>query len=424
MKRWRVIIRAESPLSLSERKPGGQFRESLPYIPGTVIRGVAAEIMLQAARKDHGCDGVHLADHLKDDLQKRDACPFYRSFISPQAMLFENAYPGEAEAPPHVVPATAVSCKDWPGFKKGGVPEEQCKAAEEPDHHGVFDTLIDRLCWEELMPAGLIYHPDCPRCGGRLDTFGGFYICHNGQYESVRARQRLLTRVALNRRRGVAEDELLYSPSVLAEGTFISGFWGDGLAEEIKRVLDGKTVYLGGGSSRGLGRCQVTVREDSPTNDLADRIGNFNEVLKGRWELYSRLVSQEKRQPWPGDGFFVLDLQADAILKRDGWLPTTVIEEAMLQEATGVRDESLRLWRSYAGLGYRGGWQSAWGLPKETEAVATMGSVYVFWTEDMTKWQTALADLEALGIGYRRTEGFGRVRVCDDFHLILREGAK
>ncbi len=96
----------------------------------------------------------------------------------------------------------------------------------------------------------------------------------------------------------------------------------------------------------------------------------------------------------------------------------------MLQEATGVRDDSLKLVRSYAGLGYRGGWQSAWGLPKETEAVATMGSVYVFWAEDIGRWQAALAGLEATGIGHRRMEGFGRVRVCDEFHLILREGAK
>jgi CRISPR-associated protein Csx10 len=222
----------------------------------------------------------------------------------------------------------------------------------------------------------------------------------------------------------VAEDELLYSPSVLAERTFIGGFWGDGVAEEIKRVLDGKTVYLGGGSSRGLGRCQVTVQEDSPTNDLSDRIVRFNEALRGRWELYNRLLPQEKKQPWPGDGFFVLDLQADAILKRDGWLPATVIDEAMLRGATRVNDDSLRLLRSYAGLDYRGGWQSAWGLPKETEAVVTMGSVYVFCAKDIGKWQTALADLEATGIGDRRAEGFGRVRVCDKFHLILREGAK
>jgi CRISPR-associated protein Csx10 len=424
MKRWRVIIKAESPLSLSERKPGGQFRESLPYIPGAVIRGVVAEIMLEVAKRDHNCDGVHLADHLKDDLQKRDTCSFYQAFVGPRAIIFENAYPGEMEEPPHVLPATAVSCKDWPGFKKGGAPEEKCKAADEPEHHGVFDTLIDRLCWEELRPSGLVYRPVCPICGGRLDAFGGFYIRRNGRYELVGARQRLLTRVALNRRRGVAEDELLYWPSVLAEGVFIGGLWSDGIAEEVKRVLDGKTIYLGGGSSRGLGRCQVTVLEDSLADDLPDRIEEFNKALKERWELYNRLTPLEKRRPWPGNGFFVLDLQADAILKRDGWLPTTVIDEAMLKDATGVKDDSLKLMRSYAGLGYRGGWQNAWGLPKETEAVATMGSVYVFWTEDLGRWQAALADLEALGIGHRRTEGFGRVRVCDEFHLILREGAK
>ena len=156
---------------------------------------------------------------------------------------------------------------------------------------------------------------------------------------------------------------------------------------------------------------------------VEDRIRAFNRVLRRRWNLYKELAGVTEHRYDNGD-FFVIDLQADAILKERGWLPTMVLTAEMLKEATGVADDSLELRRSYATYGYRGGWQSAWGLPKDVEVTAVMGSCYVFWTADIDKWEQALVDLEARGVGERRAEGFGQVRVCDEAHLILREVAQ
>ena len=36
-------------------------------------------------------------------------------------------------------------------------------------------------------------------------------------------------------------------------------------------------------------------------------------------------------------------------------------------------------------------------------------------------WLTALRTLEEQGVGERRREGFGEVRVCDDFHGRIQE---
>lgn len=469
MSEWQAIpfmVIARSPLAIGERKPGGQFRESWPYIPGSLVRGAVAEILLREAKADHDCDGYH-----QDNPEQRESCLFYRTLLGRAPALFGNAYPapydGEYHAPddgmPQVIPATAVTCKDRSGFKRYS--RSGCRLADEPEPHGVFDTLIDRLCCEELKPTGMLYHPSCPRydpanpqCSGRVDKFTGFYVIRRSgggsipfyqwltqkcqpegafKFEKTSVPQRILTRVALNRRRGVAEEGLLYSPFVLTEGKrvpgekgveyqpsrFVALIWAPkDLADVVRDALE-KVDYIGGGASRGLGRVEVRVTERFASATVGERLEAFNQVLRKRWELYKRLGGITEH-PYDKGYFFIIGLQSDAILKRDGWLPTMVLDEEMLREAARVQDASLKLIRSYATYGYRGGWQSAWGLPKEVEVTARMGSCYVFWTQDIGLWEPALAQLEITGVGERRAEGFGRVRVCDEFHLILREVAR
>jgi CRISPR-associated protein Csx10 len=53
-----------------------------------------------------------------------------------------------------------------------------------------------------------------------------------------------------------------------------------------------------------------------------------------------------------------------------------------------------------------------------------MGSVYVFHTSDQIDdgaWRDSLRHLETYGVGDRRVEGYGEVRVCDEFHQEIQE---
>lgn len=418
-------IEVRSPLAVSDRKPGGsQFQEGLDHIPGRVVRGAVAGLLLEGN-----------AEH-SDELRG--------AFFSGE-ILFRNAYPAWERAP-HVLPATAVSCKDDKGFR--------------PTEHGVFDTLLDRFCWEKLQPPGLLYIPQCPDCGGRVKAFEGFYtIFEKGsqEYEEVlRARgyevqdaclerlhrresvpSQLLTRVAINRRRGVAEDELLYAVNALSpfildptvsrdephsrgERFVPTRYRGvvlvpEGMEERMAGLLR-KVKHIGGGTSRGLGRVEVKVVEGEENPSVSDRVGEFNQKLAERWAVYNGLLSEEKAL---GGEYFIIDLQSEAILKK-GWRPMQVFDEKMLKEQTGIEAE---LVRSYATPGYRGGWQGAWGLPKNTEVIVRRGGVYLFRVEEVEPWISKLEELEEEGIGERRAEGFGQVRICDEFHLITRKEA-
>jgi CRISPR-associated protein Csx10 len=423
---YRVVITAEAPLSFSQRKPGGIYQESLDYVPGSALRGAAAAYLLAGAMARHVQEGHRGV---------RADCDFCQLFLSDSAAIFGNAYPSQKpeEAGPYVLPTTAVSCKNHPGFR------------DEAEAHGVFDTLVDRLCWEALNPAGLVYLPNCPhpKCGERVDVFKTLFTrADRDTYHRQQVSQRLLTRVAINRRRAVAEEGLLYSPWVIEEvirardngmetpedehsrdrPTQFVGYLYDAddrLADAIQA-----TNTVGGLSSRGLNHVRVEAKPAQAENaaDIEARVRELNELIENVWKLYRALgdARDEKKGT-----YFVLDLQSDAILHMPKGQPSIVLNSELLSEATGgaIGANEVNLVRSYASYHYGGGWNSAWRMPKPAEVCTDRGSVYLFHAQGglSSGHYRALAALQQRGVGERKAEGYGQVRVCDEFHLVRRE---
>ncbi|MFK0730300.1 MAG: CRISPR-associated RAMP protein Csx10 [Gloeotrichia echinulata GP01] len=406
MKRINLEIKALSPLAIGRQKPGGSVSEADSYIPGSVTRGaIAAQILKRA------------------NTSISDGDDFHTLFLSENPAIFQNAYPAnfKVKSDVRVVPATALSSKNKPGFKS---------KPNDPKHNGVFDTLIDRFCAEAY---GHLYDPNCPVDGGRVDTFTGFYQIQN-KYCSNSANTRLLTRVGINRRRATSEERVLYSIEVLNEsqekrekpiiytgGIFVS----DELAESLQIFIDShpEDLRLGGATSRGLGRVKITAK---PPVEIKPRVTNqiklFNDKLRLRWDEWKNIFGNPIEDLPKNRTYFTLDLQADAILT-ENWRHTTVISPEMLQKFSGVSDSSLQLHATYTSYDYRSGWNSAWGLMKDMELITNKGSVYLFSTAEENLWIKALEDLEVKGVGDRTSEGFGQVRVCNEFHNVFREEA-
>jgi CRISPR-associated protein Csx10 len=427
----KVTITARAPLVFSERRPGNQFRPSTLYIPGAVIRGALAQQFL--------------------DTDKQSVEDFRALFVDSSAPTFHNAYPalftasepGAHFASSRPLPATAYTCKTEKGFAK------LARDTNEMKGHGVFDGLVDRMCCE-LLGVVVPYsprcnHPDHGVGGERVESYGGFYALTSEGPRGVEVGLRLSTRAAVNRRRRVSEDQMLYSPLVLdetmedssADETSEDGssderprvdttFHGGIVADEavrslIERWLPGLT-HVGSGVSRGFGQVIVEV-EEAGADGPGGRVERFNELLVQRWKLWEALRDERAPDPTckPGGGtFFSVTLVSDAILSDEGWIPTVRLEPEMLGDA-GL---NATLLRCYASVDYRGGWNTAWRLPKDTELVARMGSVYVYHTDygaTDAEWLAALHALEEHGVGARRREGFGEVRVCDEFHGRIQE---
>jgi len=424
MKQIVLTITAEAPLAIGQQKPGGSVSEALDYIPGSVIRGAIAAKILAQADSDPGPD----EDGNEDD--------FHKLFLGNHAAVFQNAYPaitgfGSNECPLcnydiGLLPATALSSKTNGGFKPGG--------------SGVFDSLIDSYCAREY---GHFYEPN-DVTGDRVEPFKGFYSWHraqedeNGQpvhlYQSHSVSKRVLTRVGINRRRATAEEQILYSIEVLNEtqgkhspqpSIYRSAilFKDDELASHLCEFIArfSTEFRLGGSTSRGLGKVhiQANLQDFSDDNLVESRIKLFNAELRKRWQLWnlfdtSKMLPEKKH-------FFTLNLQSDTILRED-WRRTMVISEEMLRQATQVQEDgTLKLEIAYSSYDYRSGWNAAWGLEKDVELITNMAGAYLFSTESPDLWYEPLTKLEQHGVGDRTSEGFGQLKVCDEFHLIFRE---
>ncbi|MEG4584079.1 CRISPR-associated RAMP protein Csx10 [Microcoleus sp. MOSTC5] len=419
MQRIELQIKALSALAIARQKAGGSIGEAVEYIPGTVIRGaVAAQIL-------------DLSNGRATDLTENGG-DFQALFLSENPAIFQNAYPalvsdGELVSKDTleengVLPATALSSKNKPGFKS----EE-----DEPEKNGVFDTLIDRFCAEGY---GYPYDPNCPEDGGRVDAASiSFYCKFDDEYHSLKANKRLLTRVGINRRRATSEEEILYSLEVLNEShekkqnpVYYRGaiLVQEHLAESLRDFIQERpqNFRLGGSTSRGLGKVEITAKQPvSAKIDVEQKLTKFTNSIEDRWQKWE--IFGVPLKELPGDRtYFTLDLQSDAILT-ENWRRTTVISEKMLQQFAKVEDPSLKLEAAYTSYDYLSGWNAAWGLMKDVELITNKGSVYLFSTTQREIWDNVLGELEVRGVGDRTCEGFGQIQICNQFHNVFREEA-
>lgn len=434
------LIEAKGPLALNERKPGGsQYQESYEVIPGAVVRGALAGLLLPTCQ-----DKLNQHDHT--------GCPqpaLCRAILGNQTR-FRDAIPTGRQSSRHgILPTTSYSCKNNAGFANKPQP------ATTDDRHGIFDTLIDRAIWELHAPPAMQYLPTCPTCGGRTTAVSGPYsidppnaaepAAHTEEPAGAGVRHKrdvareLFTRVAINRRRAVAEDELLYAVSAITERTldpciretdtevspqalfpptcFVGSIWlpdgeeGEETQPQLAALLT-KIRHVGSGHTRGLGRVVVRPIAERPGADLAVRIASFNARFAERAALWGA--------PSPPTGYFTVSLQSDAILTIDGWTPTLRLEPELLWRAVGQTGSipDLTLMRAYTTPVTRGGWNGIYGLRKESATCVQTGGVYLFATTALTEWTQHLAVLEHIGVGERRGEGFGQMTVCDEIHTL------
>lgn len=372
-----VRIVAEAPLAFPERKPGTQFRPSLPYVPGTVLYGALGQRLAATGAFDPALL---------------------------RAVRCHNAYPaapGDRWVRP--LPMTAIAPKSDPAT--------------------LADSLYARVCWEQQRPAALVYAPTGAD-GRSWDTVGRrFYTLGPGRALELRkATQRTLTRVTINRRRGTAEDQRLYSLLALSEvqegvqALFLGSVsCPDGMEAQLQAPLE-QIEAVGARQTTGMGA--VSLEVSGPAIDDAAAIRRRVRAMTERFTAQAARYERLGGTPWKirPESLFTVNLLADAVLYEQGWLPTTELSAAQLERHAGVK---ARLVRSFSAPATVGGWQVLWQRPKPTETVVSMGGVFLFEAlEPLTEADySRLADLQRDGVGERRSEGFGQVRICDALHV-------
>jgi CRISPR-associated protein Csx10 len=142
---------------------------------------------------------------------------------------------------------------------------------------------------------------------------------------------------------------------------------------------------------------------------LADRLVAFNRAVReagGEQLLY-----------------FSLTLQSDAVVQDEFFrFLGTVPAETLAWEA-GFGPGALELAGCFTESHQVSGWNTALRAPKAKVSAIRMGSAFLYSARGVEEQDLIgrLTELEARGIGGRRAEGFGRVKVCDPFHVEARK---
>ena len=424
-----LAVRPESSLLFGDESGTGNYEKTADYIPGAVLRGAIGKKLLEASctQPDHKHDHAGCPD--------RETCAFWHVFFGENPPIFGNAYvaPRGWGFP---FPVTARTCKLYPGYR----------TEDNPEGHGVFDRLIPQFVydlvsdprfphredllrelgqqWAQLPPYS---EPKCmdPGCEASVVAAEGYYLSDDGTpvYVSQPTVSRA-THVGINRSRGVAEEDLLFTlETIEAEGQieFRARLTYDGTyADDLSTVLDldGEIVpfSIGRGRSRGLGEVTLTVDPAPYFPDLEDRLDDFNAEVRDAVAPYHE-ADQRVAEQFPVR-FFSLTLRAPAILATESGLP------ALWPDLSPFKLAAAKPVRAWARTTTIGGWDAAAGLPRTNHQAVEAGSVFLFYlSEGIIEDEAAgeslrgrLERLEQVGLGAERERGYGQVTVCAPFH--------
>jgi CRISPR-associated protein Csx10 len=423
-----IQLTAESPLAIrSDHAAGGV--EAAHYIPGTAFLGSLA--------------AVHR-------MLYPNATEEFKQLFLDERILYPNLYPAVfmdkglrvSNIPVYPVPKTAQSCKRHPGFL---FPE-----VEENDGHGVRDSLINWALFkigeqlqvaDPLVPLLQPRNKVCARCDAAMDHFSGYYRRSENASEETAATSenvleditatnepkymRLQTHTGIDRESGTVQEGILYNRNVFEEGM---RFWGaisvpddakllGTLTDFFKQVGQTGLVRVGTGRTRGMGRVTFNAKlvQDEPASftSFCKRLNKFHNLL---CKEAGTLALQDRY-------FFALTLHSPLILVDNFLRYQGTLDDLTLKKLLGC-DETIEINRIYqsAQMQRMTGWLEIWGVPRMNEYAIETGSVFLFScnaAQDTPANEALLRQLfklEEQGIGKRRAEGFGRVRVSDQFH--------
>jgi len=392
----RVSIEVESPLLLGDQRSYGTYTPSRRRVPGSALRGALARSL------------------------GPDSTEFRTLFLDGEELLFGDCWPapdlGTLSVP---VPATAHTCKERPGFKP---PPGDARRVIPP--HGVFDTLVRTLVYDEVLeaqlPLPLIYEPRCPECGNAATT-SDVLAMYRGDTDWHRSEVKVRrgSRTAIGRRRSVAEDEMLYTLESICPETIFTGIVRlPATKTDVLLNALPKLTQLGTARSRGMGRVTVegwrrVVRWSGADADVLQRLERFNDAIQQERDYYGVLTDQ----PLSDDGWYLpLLLLSDAFLVQAG-TPSLTIAATDLGLPASAKVPFVRAWTRGRVIG---GWHQAAGLPRRTRLAAPAHSIFVFRVEGLAlndpAVKQALEKLEMFGLGDNRERGMGQIAVCIPFH--------
>ncbi len=421
MIRYYLQLRTLSPLSITRHNNiDGLPNPSLPYIPGTTLRGA-------------------IAWHLRRTNPM--ATKLFQTLFDEEGLHCMPLYPlddslGNLLALP--IPRTARTCKHLPGFRHTPSPIGR--------GHGVQDTLVAALeeqarfrlsALQPTAPApilsGLAACEQCgqPHCDAPLQRLAGYAawdaFSSPPQITQCVPRLRLLARTALLAELESARPGALFTREAIDSGQLFAGHIDIDKTLQVfveSSLEPGTQFYIGAARTAGMGKVEV-VALDRQSQPLPQLLG----PLSQRLTAFNQQLPSKLQQQWT---FAPITLLSDLILLDPYLRASTTLEPTLIHHylnLDAIMDSSFtaptvpadcELFLAVNGTKRIASWNTAATppRPRHDDLAVAAGSVFVLSAPlAQTAALTALAAaLETRGLGERRTEGYGQLAVALPFH--------
>ena len=193
--------------------------------------------------------------------------------------------------------------------------------------------------------------------------------------------------------------------------------------KNLLKIGDKITIYLGKYRSKGFGKATLTIKELEKSitddnilkNDIENRIKNLTKLVRENMEekikCDKKIKSVEDELENIDKKVICFDLQSDVII------PFSEIYDTGIQFLilTGLNKTDLKFnkRRSFINIGKLEGYNIINNVRKIDELIFSKGSVFTYNIDNYTnELLDKLVEIEKDGLGLRKNEGFGRVKIC------------
>ncbi len=161
----------------------------------------------------------------------------------------------------------------------------------------------------------------------------------------------------------------------------------EGLIEKSEKY----TIYLGKLKTKGFGKATITFKDYVEKNEsIVSRINAFNEA-----------IPENEKEKLSNKTLITFDLQSDMILQEQFKILANLSDNFKFNYS-----------RSFVNTSKLEGYNLINNIRKIDELIFNRGSVFTFEVDNYKDELELLNKIEEKGIGLRKNEGFGRVKIC------------
>lgn len=379
MKRIKVSLNFKSPLLIGGRKSSNNFITTEEVIKGSVIRAAFAKVIL----KNCPVKNIKKDKHTKNWVFFRNeeccnSCEFKKICNDFDNIKFSYFYPKGSE----IIPLSSMICKTY-------------------EEHGFIDCLVDLN--------------ECNKCseGGRVEFATGLRTIGDNKVPFKDLEKSISVKTSINPYSKTSADGMLYSiETITSTGMGDAGkkeciFEGSIQGIEKEDLSLFKRLRVGGDTTVGLGKCEVSFIQDEKSSKLD--MQKFSESYKAKFNIKDKEFVAIK---FTGDLKIDFEEAKKSLNINDDYI-TTDDYKLIWKEALGLRDKNINISKIYTNFTNYRGYDTSKGNNVRTEifTLAVRGTVIVFEGNSVHEIEECLDKHKSFGLDTKN--GFGNYVLYD-----------